>query len=833
MTKKVLLYLGIVLGFLVLAYAFTPEVLSGKIVNQSDFISWRGMANEIIEHNEANPSDHALWTGSMFSGMPSNTIEVHYKGDLTEYIYDLLQFGSRPASYLFISLVGGFLLFLAFGVNIYLAILGAIAITLCSYNMQIIQVGHNTKMLAIAFMPWVLAGVVYAYRQKHILKIALAALLFALALSFQIKANHPQITYYLAIIIFGFAIAKFIDALKKKEFNTFFKTSLILLVAGVIGIAVNANHLLPTYEYAKYTMRGGAILESQDGQQTDGGLDLDYATSWSYGINETPNLLIPNFNGGSSIGEVKKGTKSHDILNETYNIKEDVQLPLYWGPQPFTAGPMYMGAISIFLFVLALCLLRGYIKWWVIGVGVLSLFLAWGSHFMWFSELFFNNVPLYNKFRTVSMILVNLQLLIPVLGILGLNKLIKAESKEKEQTQKYKKALIIAFAVTGGLSLIFALLPSLAGSFVGASDARMGIDAGVLASIRQNLLRVDALRSLIFILLAAAIIYFSIEKKVATKYALGLLCLLVLVDMWSVGKRYLNESHFIRMNDFHSYYKPRPVDEVILEDKDENYRVLDVTVDTFNDAIVSYHHKTIGGYSAAKLQRYQDLIDYYISPEIMKMSRELNTIIPNATTIDQIEDALGYYPILAMLNTRYIVIDPNNYPLSYDKALGNAWIVSNYELAKSPEEEITKLGEIDPMLTAILDDEQFRTFVSPTGHMPSGLAFDPNPRVELTSYSPNELKYKSTCLNGGIAVFSEIYYPAGWKAYINGEERNILRANYALRALQVPAGEAEIVFRYDPLSMKTGRLISIVSSAIILLGLSLCVVLLVLNRKRK
>lgn len=826
--KKILPYLAVILGFIVLAYAYTPEVLQGKIVNQSDISSWRGMANEIINYNAENPQDQAMWTGSMFSGMPANAISMKYEGDITDGIYHFLQIGARPASYLLISLVGGFLLFLAFGVNIYLAALGAIAITFCSYNMQIIQVGHNTKMLAIAFMPWVLAGVVYAYRQNKLLKALLGALLFALALSFQIKANHPQITYYLAIIIFGFAIAEFCSAIKNKTLPKFIKVSALLLVLGIAGIATNANHLIPTYEYAKYTMRGGSVLSDKEGQQTDGGLDKDYATAWSYGIEETFNLMIPDFNGGASSGELSKDSETYKVLSSSYQGADQIikNMPLYWGPQPFTAGPMYMGAISIFLFVLGLCLIKGAKKWWILGVSLVALFLSWGSHFMWFSELFFNYAPMYNKFRTVSMILVILQICIPVLGVLAINELLKQDYTDIKSRKKVNTAFIAALIYTAGLSLIFALIPSLQGDFVSAADGGLPAELRkTLMEDRMSLRSSDAFRSLIFILLGAATLYLAYMKKLKVKVALPVLILLVLVDLWAVDKRYLNESHFIRQNQFQSQFNERPVDKIIKGDKDLSYRVLDLSVNTFNDAHTSYHHKTIGGYSAAKLQRYQDLIDYHIAPEMSRLSSDLNSAMSSARTISDLEAVLKNYPVLSMLNTRYIVIDGNQAPLYYSFACGNAWFIEDIVLAQTPDEEIAMLGGIDTHVAAVLD-EQIKDLSNSSSS---------EGEIIMTEYSPNKLVYKSHKQDAGIAVFSEIYYPAGWTATIDGQEVEILRANYALRALYVPAGEHEIIFTYSPKSIKTGKLISEISSILICFSIIGIIVYMSIqeNRRRK
>ena len=817
--RKALPYVIIVAGFVMIAYAYAPQVLQGKVVNQSDISSWKGMSHEILEWNEEHPDDPALWTGSMFSGMPSTQISVPYKGDATTPLYDLLFWGERPPSYLIISLLGGFLLFLAFGVNPWLSAVGAIAVTFCSYNMQIIQVGHNTKMVAIAFMPWVLAALVYAYRRKAFL----GAVLFALALSFQIKANHPQITYYLAFIVFGYAIAELCGAIvaqkrqkaaragrlsdslltsgttvvppfRETPLGRWLSASVLVLVGGLLGIATNANKLLPTYEYAEYTMRGGSELTHDEHNQTGDGLKLDYATAWSYGIGETPNLLIPNFNGGSSSGELSRESETYKYLRSVGANAENMRkgMPLYWGPQPFTAGPMYLGAVSLFLFVFGLCVIRGRYKWWIAGVSLLAVLLAWGSHFMWFSEIFFKYAPLYNKFRTVSMILVILQVTVPLMGILGVNAALFG--KEPLPDRKIKNGLLTALGVTGGISLLFVLFPSLAGDFASSSDAMFGGNTALVEALRddrRSLLRADAFRSLIFIVLAAVVFFASWKGKLKTMPAVALLGILLLVDLWGVDKRYLNKEHFVTERNFDSQFAPRPVDNAIHQDTALSYRVLDLTVNTFNDAIVSYHHKTIGGYSPAKLQRYQDLIDFHIAPEMRAM-------------ID----------VLAMLNTKYIVIDENSYPLTYDRSLGNAWFVERTRTATTADAEMAALGEIDPAVEAVIFDPDAAdgTVTEYTG-ADSG-------RVELVYYSPNRLRYDVSAPAKGVAVFSEIYYPAGWKAYVDGEEKPILRADYVLRALLIDEGEHEVEFVFTPDSFVVGRDISLASSIAILVLLA-------------
>ncbi|MDD2281414.1 MAG: YfhO family protein [Bacteroidales bacterium] len=822
--KKILPYLIAILSFIVIAYMFTPQVFSGKVVNQGDIASWRGMANEIISYNEANPDkDPALWTNSMFSGMPATTISVVYDGDFTDYLYKILFVGQRPPSYLLISLIGSFLLFLAFGVNVWLSLIGAIAISFCSYNMQLIQVGHNSKMVAIAFMPWVLAAVVYAYRKKALL----GALLFAFALSFQIKANHPQITYYLAIIIAGYAIALLYTSIKDKYFLRFLRTSVYLLIAGAIGIATNINHLWPTYEYSKYTMRGGSELAKEKGTEQKG-LEIAYATQWSYSPGETPNLLIPNYNGGSSVGELSKNSESYKVLQSGFQGAEQIikQMPLYWGPQPFTAGPMYLGAISIFLFILGFILLRGATKWWIASVSLLALLLSWGSNFLPVTEFFFNYIPLYNKFRTVSMILVILQITIPLLAFLTVDKLLKGEYDQK----KVKTGLIISLAITAGFSLIMAILPSLAGSFTGASDTQLPEQLrGALVQDRQSLLSADAFRSLVFILLAGAALWFTILGKLKKEYMFAILGVLIIADMWSVDKRYLNDSHFVKNRDFEQQYSKRPVDEMILQDKDPNYRVLDLSINTFNDAHVSYHHKTIGGYSPAKLQRYQDLIDNYIIPEMQQIGKDLTGI----KTIEEAQAKFGNYPILNMLNTRYIVIGAQNPPLVNHNALGNGWFVNEVKVAGNVTEEIAGIGAMDLSRSAVVSKE-FEAAVAgiPAASVPvssdtliaaseTSLIKDsvssPAEFIKLTYYSPNELTYEYTALTEKLAVFSEVYYPKGWTAYIDGQPAEIINADFILRALKVPAGTHKVEFRYKPESFTKGAMYSRISSGLLIL----------------
>ena len=876
--KNIGIYAGIFLLFVVLAYGFTPQVLDGKIVNQSDIASWKGMANEAVTYNQANPDDPTAWTNSMFGGMPTTATIDSFEGDWTDAIYDFLLTGKRPASYLLLALIGGFLLMLSLGTGKVMAVAGAVAIAFCSYNMQIIQVGHNTKMQAIAYFPWVLAGVIFTYRaalksigndnngrslwKTWLPKTILGATLFAFTLSMQIKANHPQITYYLAIVIFAYAIGLFIYLCTRKKdlIKRFFAASAFLLVVGCIGIATNANKLIPTYEYSKYTMRGGSELSSDSDSHNAKGLDLEYATAWSYGINEMPNLLIPNFNGGSSSGELPLDSETGQLLKMAgqQNLRQTMKhLPLYWGPQPFTAGPMYMGAITIFLFVLGLILCKGREKWWLAAAAVITTFLAWGNHFMWFTRLWFEYVPMYNKFRTVSMALTALQVLLPMLGFYALDKVLKQKYSKKE----FMKAGYISYGITAGFCLLCILIPSIAGTFTGASDAGMNemiVDA--LAADRQTLLTKDAIRSLLLISCTFVLIIWAFgtpkqenaESVRSGRMNIAAIAVVILVffDLAGIGKRYLNKSHFITPKDFTAHYDPRPVDDIIHQDTDPDYRVLDLSVNTFNDAIQSYHHKCIGGYSPVKLQRYQDLIDRYITSEI----RQVYGATENAATVQEVSAALPELKVVSMLNGRYIILDGNISPVVNPYAYGNCWFVNSFVPAATPDDEIALLASTDLHDTAVIGNDFAWAQKAISSAMASASPVissevEKSPSITLTHYAPNELRYAFSTDTERAAIFSEIYYPKGWKAWIEpadtyGEVRgghyqptaqgrpiDLFRADWMLRGAIIPQGEGQLIMRFEPDSYQIGENISRASSIILILLLLASLTTFLLIRK--
>ncbi len=817
--KNIVIAIGIVALFLALSYGFVPQVLQGKIVNQSDISGYLGMSHEMTEWNKAHPDNPTYWTDSMFGGMPTTAISTQNGGDYTQWIYDLLLTGKRPATYLFIALLGAFLLLMAMGVSWPVAVVGAIAVAFCSYNFQIIQVGHNTKMQAIAFMPWVLAALVYTYRSK---KPLLGAVLFGLALSMQIKANHQQITYYLAIMVLLFALVEFINVFKTKEWKQFFIASALLLVLGGAGIATNVNKLLPLAKYTPETMRGGSELSK------DKGLDLDYATSWSYGWEELPNLMIPNFNGGSSSGAIDpEKSETIKLLRRAgqKNLKETAKaLPLYWGPQPFTAGPMYMGAITIFLFILGLGLYKGREKWWLLAATIIAILMAVGSHFMAFTAFCFKYLPLYNKFRTVSMALVVLQVALPLLGFITLDNIARGEYERK----RFMKAFWWAFGLTGGFCLLAWLAPGLFGTFEGPGDAGMqDVLIEALVFDRIAIFKADALISLLLILGSAALLLWAYSPKspAPTARRLMVACLIGLLsagNLFVVGKRYLNADHFTTPKDFTKPFAERPVDQMIKADEDPQYRVLDLTVNVFNSSVPSYHHKSVGGYSPAKLQRYQDLIEHYLTGEINDLYKQLN----GAESLDEVASWMATgTPVLNALNTRYVVLDGNYPPLVNDAALGAAWFVDSLVLASSPDEEIALLGAVDLSRQAVVSASDV-----PAGVSAPSSAID---SIVMTSYAPNELHYSYNCASDRVAVFSEIYYPDGWHATVDGQPLELFRANWAFRAALLPAGEHQIAMTFLPDSYRTGAAISKVASICLLILLLLAIGLLLVQKNTK
>ena len=837
MKKNIILYATCVAVMAVLAVCFVPEqVFQGKMVGAPDYSNYVGVSHEADSWNKEHPDDKTAWTGAVFSGMPTMMITGNVQKDWTRPVFNFLtQKENRPASTLILSLIGAFLLMLSLGVNPLLSVGGAVAITFCSYNLQIIQVGHNTKMLALAFMPWVLAGLIFTYKKaldenastlrKWLPATLLGAVLFGFAVAFQIKANHVQITWYLALVIFIYMIGLIVWLCLSRNrlkslWGRFLIASASLLVAGGAGIATNACELIPMWEYTSQTMRGGSEL-SGDSRK---GLSLEYSTQWSYGWKELPNLMIPNFNGGATKGALPKKSVTADLLKKAKvsNYKQSIkEQPLYWGPQPNTAGPMYIGAISVFLFILGLMICDGKDRWWMLAAAVLAIGLALGNNIAPLTKFFHDYIPFYNKFRAVSMALVILQFVVPMLGFIALDKALKGNLDKKVF---FKKALI-AFGITGGICLIFSIFPGLAGDFKSATDSQVADNyASALAADRKTLLRNDAFASFLMIALAFSVLAWAFWKKNQGKtriIASVAICALVVINLFSVDKRYLNSSHFSSWREFNKSFEKNSID-LALEKDNSYFRVVDVSTNPFSDPRMSYYNKSIGGYSAAKLQRYDDLINRHLKKELSSVA---NTFAESENFLE-FQDKLERLPALSMLNTKYFILDYDLTPLYNYQAMGNVWFVNNGLVTRSADEEIAAIDKVDLRSTAILGpDYKGVTIPSAEGE---------NDKISLVSYAPNELRYKYFAETPRAAVFSEIFYPFGWTAKLENDTKlEIFRTDWTLRGVILPAGSHELVMRMDPPSYKVGASVSLVSSIMLYLLLIAAVCGLIFSLRKK
>lgn len=789
--NKMLPHLVAVVLFLAISFVYFSPLLEGKKIQQSDVIQAQGMSKEINDFRAKTNGEEPLWTNSMFGGMPSYLITIVYPFNLMNKIYRVYcLFDIKPVCYLFSCLLGFYLALLIFGVNPWLSIVGAMAFSFSSYFFIIISVGHITKTIAITFMAPIIAGVYLAYKKK----MWAGAIIAASFLAMQLITNHFQIVYYTFLTIGVFVLFQVYVTIREKSYLRFIKVSGVLLVAVIIAFGTSLPNLWLTYEYGKESMRGQSELTSDLHNKTSG-LDKDYALAWSYGKMETLTLLVPNALGGASDGELSKSSETYNALRQNNIPNADKiikQLPLYFGTQPFTSGPVYVGAIVFFLFIMGLFLVKGNIKWWLLSATIFSIILAWGKNFYFLSDLFLNYFPGYNKFRTVSMILVIAQFTMPLLGILAINRIIKGEiSKEK-----FLKALKYSLIIAGGIALIFAVLPGMFFDFKANGDKQL-TDAGwpdflinALLSDREGLVRSDAFRSLIFILLSGGLLVAFYYKKIAVSLFYILLGVLILIDMWPIDRRYLNDKNFVTKTEEKTPFAPTDADLAILQDKDPDYRVLNLSVNTFNDASTSYFHKSIGGYHGAKMKRYQELIENHISKNNME--------------------------VLNMLNTKYFIIptkDKGPVPQLNPNALGNAWFVHRFRFVANADSELNALSNFNPRTEAIID-KRFEGQI--TGLSPN---YDSTASIKLTSYAPNHLVYNSKAKSEQLAIFSEIYYNdhKGWKAYIDGKPASHFRANYVLRAMKVPPGDHTIDFKFEPSAYYTGGKISFACSLTLIL----------------
>ncbi len=801
--KKLFPYLAAIAIFLIVTMVYFSPLLEGKKIMQSDIVNFKGVSKEIIDFR-AKTGQEPLWTNSMFGGMPAYQISAKYASNLIGHLDTVLTLGlPHPASLVFLYFLGFFILLLVMGVDPWLSIAGATAFAFSSYFFIIIDAGHNSKAHAIAYMAPVMAGIILTMNRKYLW----GCLMTAVFLSLEVKANHPQITYYLAMIAVLYGLAKLIDAIRVKELTPFLKGVGILLIALVFAVLTNITSLWATWEYGKYTIRGKSELSSEKANRTSG-LDKDYATQWSYGVGETMTLLIPDFYGGSSSAKVSSNSKiaeamkANNIPDESISQFISQPLPfLYWGAQPFTSGPVYVGAIVMFLFLLGLFIVKGPVKWWLLAATILSILLSWGHNLMPLTDFFLNYLPGYNKFRAVSMILVIAEFTIPLLGILALK-----EISDRKQDQKVLfKGIQIAFIISAGIALFFAILPGLFLDFIGTGDRYMQqqyqIPEWLMQGIRDErlrLLRMDSIRSFIFILLGGGIAWAILYKKIKKEYAFLFLTILILADLFTVNKRYLSNDSFTSGSRVENPYQPSAADTQILQDTTQDFRVLNLTSNTFNDAGTSYYHKSIGGYHGAKLRRYQEIIDHGIQQEIQSFVSSMQT------------DSL---PVLNMLNTKYFILpDRDKQPAAFlnNNALGNAWFVSGTQMVENADAEIKALDGFDPQKVAVVD----KSFA---GELTSFLpAKDSTDYIVLVNYSANELLYHYNIKNKGLAVFSEIYYPKGWNAYVDDKLAPHFRANYVLRAMVLPAGEHNVRFKFEPGLYAIGENISLISSILLI-----------------
>ena len=798
--KPALVHLVAVAIFMAVSLVYFYPVLEGKVLHTNDGTVARNSAKEISDFR-AKYGKEPLWTNSMFSGMPAYLISTKYKGNLMLYVDRFLKFIKLPAASIFLTMVGFYILLLFFRVDMRLAVAGALVYGLSTYFFFILSAGHNTKAMAIAYLAPMIGSVYYTFRYDAIR----GALLTTFFLTLEIIAYHPQITYYAFLSLLIFWITEFIYSVRQKEILKFLRTTGILIIPLLLSVGMNFGYLYTTYEYGKYSIRGKSDLVSSNNTSTNG-LDREYATHWSYGVGETMTLLIPNFKGGASI-PFDRNSATVNALRKNNAGQYANQFYKYWGTQPWTDGPVYVGAIVVFLFLLGLVIVKGPEKWWLLSATLLSVMLAWGKNFMPLTNLFMDYFPGYNKFRAVTMTLVIAEFCMPFLAILALKAIFEGAIPKKE----FFKGLKIAFGISGGLAFLFILFPALSGSFISPNEQGQVPEwlSPALISDRETLLRGDAFRSFIFISLGAALLLGFHYEKVKKEYAILILAALFLTDMFFVDKRYLNADKFVRPAASAKASEPSTADINILIDSSD-YRVLNLSVSPFNDASTSLYHKSIGGYHGAKLRRYQELIDSLISKDVLFYNSTLN----GAKSLEDLRPALiRLYSnnALNMLNTKYLIINPQMAPAINNNALGNAWFADTVIFAENANMELSLLNKINPAKQAIID-VGFKAQVT-------SLRFPRNDsdNIKLISYRPDELIYNFKSVNERLVVFSEIYYKAGWKAYIDGAEKSYFRTDYILRGIIVPGGNHKIKFIFKPASYYIGNKISLSSSLIFFL----------------
>ena len=818
--KRILPDLVAIVLFALLSFVyFFPADTEGRVLFQHDTAAGVGIGQEAKEYYEQT-GERTRWTNSVFGGMPTYQISPSYDSSRPlQWVQKAYQlFLPQYVQLTFILMLGFYILLRAFGLSVWLSTLGAILWAFSSYFFILISAGHIWKFITLAYIPPTLAGIVLAYRGRLLAGGLVAALFVAL----QIASNHVQMSYYFLFVILFIVGAYFEQAWREKTLPQFFRASAVLVVAALIGVAANLSNLYHTYTYSKETMRGKSELvqTGEAARQASSGLDRDYITQWSYGIGETWTLLIPNFKGGASVPLSQSETameKANPMYSSLYS-----QLTQYFGDQPMTAGPVYVGAFVLFLFLLGCFIVKGPLKWALIGATLFSIVLSWGKNFMPLTDFFIDYVPMYNKFRAVSSILVIAEFTIPLLAVFALKKILE----EPTVLRANLKALGISLLLTAGVALWYAV-PSSGGSYVPAQEAQMlqqAVDGGMipaselngilanLGEMRAALVQADALRSLLIIAIGLLLLMLYTTGKLRQSFTMAGIAVLCLVDMWNVNKRYLNDAQFVPKSIQTTTFSKTPADELILQDTTLDYRVLNLTTSTFNENNTSYWHKSVGGYHPAKLRRYQEMIEHHIAPE---MQAVYSAIARAGGKMDSVD--ASKFRVLNMLNTRYFILPAGQQgqtvPILNPYAYGNAWFVDQVQYVNNANEEIDALDTADPAVTAVVDS-RFKDALK--GLVESHR--DSLSTIRLTSYTPNRLVYETDNSGDAVAVFSEIYYPDGWQVSIDGQPAPLGRADYILRALHIPAGKHTVEMRFDPQSLHVTEGIAYTALALMVIG---------------
>ena len=827
-----------VLAFAILTIIYFKPLFTGKELKQDDIARHKGMSKEIVDYRTKNNSE-PLWTNSMFGGMPAYQISTLYPGNWIAKLDNAFKlFIPLPAGYLFLYCLGFFILLLCVNINPWLALVGGLAYGLSSYFIIILEAGHNSKANALGYLPALLGGILLLFKNRYWLGLSVTSLFTAM----ELNANHVQISYYgyilIGFIIFGY----FINALKTKTIGLFVKAFSLFLISTFIGLLPNFGNISTTNEYGKFSTRGkseltiNSQLKNNDNNKTSG-LDEDYATQWSYGIGETFTFLIPDFKGGPSNSIKSADASSLKKVNPEYR-EQVANSSSYFGNQPFTSGPVYIGAIIVFLALIGLFIIKNPIKWPIVIVTLLTITLAWGKNFMSLTDFFMHNIPGYNKFRAVSMILIVAELTIPLLAMLAINELFKIKNwndKIKLNLIKadlsLKKILITCLIIVGGFCLISYLFPDILNTFLADNEDKQLIEQAVSAGNPENqvkpyvaelmpqleiarkaIFKSDAFRSLIFILLAFGSLYLFYTNKIKKEMLITSLGIFILIDLWTVDARYLNDKSFItKEQNMQSITSKTAADDEILKDSDINYRVLNLTVNTFNDAATSYYHKSIGGYHGAKLKKYAELIDFHIDNEIKSFYKDANKSFASDSAMKVL---FGNLQILNMLNAKYFILPggENNaeIPLKNPMVNGNAWLVEKIVSVENANEEIISLGKINTKKEAVSQENFIKSLGLKLNYSAKGY-------IKLISYQPNNLVYQSETFSEEFAVFSEIYYPKGWNAYIDGQLKEHASVNYVLRGLAIPAGKHKIEFKFEPVTYTNGNNIATIGSILLII----------------